>query len=106
MNTMKNRIIAALLRLYPAAWRSEYGAELTDTLLARPLGLRVIADVLWNGLLQRARTAEPSTILGVAAMLVILTAFVVAGATYGSTWLRPTSILGPRLMKLGAVVEF
>ena len=26
--------------------------------------------------------------------------------TYGSTWLRPTGILGPRLLKLGAIVEF
>lgn len=49
-------IVAALVRLYPSAWRSEYGAELTDVLLARPVGRRV--------------TRVPrSTILGLAAML-------------------------------------
>ena len=60
MTTMKSCIVAALLRLYPAAWRSEYGPELSGILLARPLGPDVIADILWNGFRQRARAAEPS----------------------------------------------
>ena len=90
--TRKEWIVSVLLRLYPAAWRSEYGAELTDVLLARPLGLRVIANVLWNGCRQRARTAEPSTILGLVAMLVILSGFVFMGATYGRTW---TALMQP-----------
>jgi hypothetical protein len=90
--TPKQRLVTALLRLYPAAWRSEYGAELTDLLLSRPLGPRVIADVLWNGCRQRARTAEPSTILGLVAMLVILSGFVFMGATYGRTW---TALMQP-----------
>ena len=86
-------IVAALLRLYPAAWRSEYGSELTDVLLARPLGARVMGDVLWNGFRQRGRAAEPSTILGLISMVVVLAGFVLGGGSYGrdgtalqSTW--------------------
>jgi hypothetical protein len=72
---IKPRLVAALMRIYPAAWRSEYGAELTDMLLACPLDAGTIADVLWNGFRQRARAAEPSTICGLATMLAILAAF-------------------------------
>ena len=68
----KDWLIAALLRIYPAAWRREYGAELTAILQGRPLGLRVMTDVLWNGLRLRVRAAEPSTILGLASMLFML----------------------------------
>ena len=82
----KDWLVAALLRLYPAAWRREYGAELTDILLARPLSARVIGDVLWSGLRQRALTAEPSTILGFASLSIIVAGFVLVGDT-----LRPSS---------------
>ena len=34
---MKSRIIAALLRLYPKAWRKEYGPELVDSLCWHPV---------------------------------------------------------------------
>lgn len=84
---MKQSIVAALLHLYPAAWRSEYGAELAGVLLARPLGPRVIGDVLWSGFRQRARAAEPATILGLAAMLVVMSGFVLTGGAYGRTWM-------------------
>ena len=82
----------------PGGVAIEYGPELTDILLARPLGARVIADVLWNGLWQRARAAEPSTILGLASMLVILTGFVMSGATlWRDAWtvLQPSSTTFP-----------
>jgi hypothetical protein len=91
---MRGSFVAVLVRLYPAAWRSEYGAELTDILLAHPLGPRVIADVLWNGLRQRARAVEPCTILGLASMSVILTGFALTGGAYGRDWnavLQPSS---------------
>ena len=65
--TPHNRIIALLLRLYPAAWRREYGVELVDALAARPLSLRVVADVLRAGVWRRLRAAQPSTLLGVVA---------------------------------------
>jgi hypothetical protein len=73
--TLKLRMVTALVRLYPAAWRREYGPELTDMLLTRPLSPRIISDVLRNGLRQRIRTAAPSTLFGLAVMLVILTGF-------------------------------
>jgi hypothetical protein len=85
--TLKQWIVTALLRLYPAAWRSEYGPELTGILLARPLGPRVIGDVLWSGFRRRGQAAEPSTILGLAAMLVVLSGFVLTGGAYGRTWM-------------------
>lgn len=65
---MKQWMIAALLSLYPAAWRREYGPELIDILLSRPLTLGVIGDVLSNGLRQRVLVGEPSAILGLTLM--------------------------------------
>ena len=65
---MKTSIVKALLGLYPRAWRREYGPELIDILLRRPLTASVIANVLSNGLRQRVVAAEPSTILGLALM--------------------------------------
>jgi hypothetical protein len=91
--TRQQWIVAALLRLYPAAWRAEYGLELADILLARPLGPRVIVDTAWNGLRQRGRAAEPSTILGLASTLLMLTGFVIPGGSYSGAWnalLRPS----------------
>jgi hypothetical protein len=73
--TAKARIVAALVRLYPAAWRAEYGPELTIILLARPLTARIIGDVLHNGLQQRVRLAEPSSLFGLAFMFTILAGF-------------------------------
>ncbi len=70
--SIKLRIVRTLLRVYPPAWRGEYGSELSDILLARRLDARAIGDVLWSGLRQRIRSAEPSTLFGCAAMLVIL----------------------------------
>src|SRR5262245_43461182 len=73
--TLKNRIVIVLLRLYPVAWRREYGPELADLVMADSLTFRVVADVACHGLWQRVRTAEPSTLLGLAAMLTVLTGF-------------------------------
>ncbi len=75
MNT-RLRIVTALVRLYPAAWRREYGAELVDLLVVGRLNARIIGDVLWNGLRQRVRMTEPATLLGLAAMLVVLAGLV------------------------------
>lgn len=93
MIIMKPWIVSTLLRLYPAAWRAEYGPELTDILMSRPLGARVIGDVMWNGLKQSAQASEPSTILGLASLLAVLT-FVLTGGSYGRRWIllvQPTT---------------
>ena len=100
MNT-KDRIVRALLFLYPAEWRREYGPELTDLLQSRPLNARTIADVLFGGLRQRARSAEPWLILGTAALFVIAGQFAwsLATATGGGDGLtalvRPSGMTFP-----------
>jgi hypothetical protein len=73
--SLKSRLVTVLVRLYPAPWRREYGSELGDMLLARPLAVREIADVVWNGIRQRLRSLEPTTALGVAVMLVVVATF-------------------------------
>jgi hypothetical protein len=74
--TIKERFVSVLLRIYPSHWRSEYGAEVADLLLTQPLSATVVADVVWNGARQRVRSLEPSTVIGLVAMLVILVGFV------------------------------
>src|SRR5262249_34858331 len=69
--TPKERVIAFLVRLYPAAWRREYGAELADVLSRRPLSARTIVDVAWNACSQRLRHAAPATYAGVIAMWLV-----------------------------------
>jgi hypothetical protein len=73
---MKARIIAALVRLYPKAWVKEYGPELADMLLTRPLTGRVLSDVVWNALWQRVRATDLATRAGFAMLLVTLAAVV------------------------------
>jgi hypothetical protein len=69
---MKSWIIRTLLRLYPANWRREYGAELADMLLARPLTVNIAGDVFQNALWQSFRAAEISTLAGLGMLLVML----------------------------------
>ncbi len=68
---MKNWIIATLLFVYPARWRREYGAELSDILLARPLSANILGDVFFSALRWRITATEPSTLLGLVMMLVV-----------------------------------
>ena len=84
---MKKWIVETVLRLYPAAWRREYGPELKDMLLTRPLTAGIVGDVLQNGLRQRVRGGEPSTLVGLAMLLVVLNGFVwniIAPAPYSN----------------------
>jgi hypothetical protein len=90
--------VSLLLRIYPASWRGEYGAELMDILVARSLTFRVVGDVVRHGLWQRVRSAEPSVLLGLASMLVVLAGFVLTPTNYDQQWtgvLRPTGITFP-----------
>jgi hypothetical protein len=68
---MKTTLVSWLLRLYPKAWREEYGAELADMLLARPLTGRVCSDVVLSAMWQRTRSIETATWVGLGLMLAI-----------------------------------
>jgi hypothetical protein len=61
---MKRRMVAALVRLYPARWRSEYGAEFAELLMRRPLGARELLNVAANAVWQQWRGGEPWILLG------------------------------------------
>lgn len=100
---IRPRVVMLLLRIYPSSWRSEYGPELTDMLLARPLGANTIADVLWSGLRQRIRSVEPATVLGFVMMLVILNGFlwnIAAPRPYGNA---STELLQPSTKTLPTI---
>jgi hypothetical protein len=55
--------------MYPAAWRHEYGVELEDLLMARPLAFGAMSDVVCAALYQRGRAADAATLMGVMAMI-------------------------------------
>jgi len=96
----RQRLAEALLRIYPDAWRREYGEELFDILISRPLTWRVAADVLAAGLRQRIRAAEPATVLGLATVLVILSQLALTAAGYrtpATAMLRPTDMTFPTI---------
>ena len=63
---IKTRIVRGLLRLYPAAWRDEYGAELGALLTTRRLTPYVVFDVCRGAARVRARRAEIWQISGAA----------------------------------------
>jgi hypothetical protein len=96
--SVRHAVAAVLLKAYPFAWRMEYGAELTDLLAARPLTPFVIADVIWSGLRQRVRAADPSTLLGVSSMLAVVGGYILTPSRYDETWtafVRPASMTVP-----------
>jgi len=86
------RIGALLLFAYPAAWRREYGEELQSILMARPLSIRIAIDVISNGLWQRIRATQLSTLLGL-----IPLAAIVASARTQAVVVRPTSMTFPTM---------
>ena len=73
---MRTRLVSWLLRLYPHAWRAEYGAELRGMLLRRPLSAAIVVDVAMSALWQRVRAMEASTVAGIFLMLVTIAALV------------------------------
>jgi hypothetical protein len=94
---VKRWFVHSLVGIYPASWRQEYGAELTDVLMADPLSVAIVSDVVWSGARQRLRSLDLATELGLGAMFVILAMFVwniMVPQTYGngSAW---TTVLEP-----------
>jgi hypothetical protein len=71
--TFNRVLVTALLWSYPRAWRREYGPELEDVLLARPLSVRLVFNVLGSGLFQHMRAwNDASTIAGLVPMAFVL----------------------------------
>ena len=56
---LRKIVVRQLLRLYPAAWRKEYGEEMRSMLLAQPLTASVIGDVFLNAMRQNLRRPDP-----------------------------------------------
>ena len=69
---MKGSVIRTLLRLYPAKWRNEYGAELQDLLHREPLRLTVVLNVASSALRQQLRFSNHPA--GLAGTLALMTA--------------------------------
>ncbi len=69
---MRTRLVSWLLRLYPSAWRKEYGAELSDMLRARPLTTRVCSDVVLSAMWQRMRGVQAPTWVGIGLMFAVI----------------------------------
>lgn len=61
---MKARLVKALIRLYPSRWRAEYGEELGEILMQRPLGTGAVLNVVCNAIWQQLRMQEPWLIVG------------------------------------------
>jgi len=83
---MKTTLVSWLLRLYPKAWRKEYGAELGDMLRARPLTGSVCSDVVLSAMWQRIRAVQAPTWVGLGLMLAMtgaIAANIVAPPQYG-----------------------
>lgn len=78
---MKRLLVAALIRLYPARWRSEYGAEFTEVLLRRPIGVRELVNVVGSAIWQQCRGGEPWMLIGIP--FLALETFVVVSAMRG-----------------------
>jgi hypothetical protein len=56
---LRKIVVRQLLRLYPAAWRKEYGDEMRSMLLAQPLTASVSGDVFLNAMRQNLRRPDP-----------------------------------------------
>lgn len=69
MNSSGRRWMASfLVSLYPDAWRREYGDELEQLLLSRPMSAGTVNDVFWSAIGQRLRHLSPHVMLGLPTM--------------------------------------
>ncbi len=75
--SLRNVIVRLLLRIYPKAWRDEYGQELENLLLARALSVAIVVDVLVSGAGERVRGTGVAVLSGLA-MLALMTVAVAA----------------------------
>jgi hypothetical protein len=93
-------IRSALVRLYPRAWRTEYGDELRTLLCDQPLTVGVVFDVVRSAFWQRVRANVPAMSLGGACLLLFTFGIVLTPTSYASTMpalVEPSSITFPTL---------
>lgn len=55
---MKSFLVRCLVAVYPSQWREEYGPELENLLLMRPLNAASVLDVLWSAARLRLGTSS------------------------------------------------
>jgi len=94
----RTRMASWLVAAYPAAWRREYGEELRAILASGPITLRIAANVIVNGVWLRARATQPSTLLGLVAMVMLFEAAISRAnglAQSLAAMVRPTSMTFP-----------
>jgi len=102
--TLKHRTIRTILRLYPASWRAEYGDELHDVLMARPLSLAVLIDVAWNGVVPAGAVASRfPAVCGLAGMTAALIALVWNIVAPSSSWYAVSNLLRPSEITLPTI---
>lgn len=84
---MKRRLVAGLIRLYPSRWRVEFGEELADVLMRRPLGAGGVVNVAASAVWQQLRLQEPWLLLGVPLLFLVVARWIVllASAVYIAT---------------------
>ncbi len=75
---MKRVLVAGLVRLYPSRWRDEYGEELADVLMRRPLGLGGVLNVAASAGWQQLRLQEPWLLMGVPLLILASWYWIVA----------------------------
>jgi hypothetical protein len=83
--SFKQRCVAALLRVYPAEWRAEYGGELGHLLATRPISVRALVNVAISGIGERARSGD---VWHVAAFALFVCTCVAGVANNISPWAR------------------
>lgn len=93
-----------LLRLYPAAWRKEYGEEFADLLASNRLTFGAVANVLWSAARQRLRHAPAWFLAGMWLLLFTATRILLQG--FGLMSLRDDANFEPVMDLLLAQTGF
>jgi hypothetical protein len=78
--------VAALVGMYPARWKREYGDEFRDVLMRRPLDAATAFDAVWNALRQQARSGDIWIVAGLP-LLAWNLAGIVHSTLYGGAYI-------------------
>jgi Sec-independent protein secretion pathway component TatC len=103
---MKRSIIQILLFFYPATWRNEYGAELEGLLVAEPLRISVVLNVLWNALREQSRISVHRPALNRALTLMrgaVVTVFLLGMLASLPLWRQMTEPVAEALKQSGRI---